>query len=105
MVDDWDYMDGLDFENDPCGFDLRNDHGRCGWYDSGGRDDKCILDEGIVDFLVTLGYVAPSTRKTEAFFMMYMSDPVIQDLPFKERVVLVYENFCFDDDDEAYGDY
>ena len=30
--------------------------------------------------------------------MMCMSDPVIQDLPFKERVVLVYENFCFDDD-------
>ena len=71
MVDDSTYMeDALDYENDPCGFDLRNYHGGRGWYDSGGRDDKCILDNSIVDLLVALGYVAPSTGKMEASFLM-----------------------------------
>ena len=89
MVDHWNHMDALDFENDPCGFDLRNDHGGSGWCANSGSDSKCNLDEGIVNLLVTLGYEVPATRKLEDFFMLCMGDPEIQDLTLEERVKLV----------------
>ena len=101
-------MDALDYENDGCGFDFRNDHGGAGWNNNGDGDRKCFLDEGIANFLVCLGYETPATRKTAAFFLMCMSDTYtdFHDLSFKERVALVYENFCFDDDgiDDSCGD-
>ena len=97
LFDRWDAIDyDLDYEKD-------SDGGGRGLYDSRPSDNKCILDEGIATFLASLGYVVPTTRKTAAFFLLCISDEAIQDLPFKERVVLVYENFCFGDDDECCG--
>ena len=61
MVDHYNHMDALDFENDPCVFDIRNDHGGRGWCTSSGSDRKCNLDEGIVNLVVTLGYELPAT--------------------------------------------
>ena len=95
-------MDAMAYDNDPCEFDLRNDHGGHGWCDSSASDGKCILDEAIATLLVTWGYHVPTTRKTVAFFLLCVSDADISDLPFKERVALVYENFGFRSDDACW---
>ena len=107
LVDNWNHMDQLDFDNDPFGLagwngdacESCNDSG----YDSG--DSKCNFDEGIVDLLVALGYELPATRKMEDFFMHCMDDPEIQDLTLEERVVLVYDNFDFGSDADCLSCY
>ena len=66
-------MDASDYDNDPCGFDLRNDHGSPGW--CANSDSKCNHEEGIVTLLVTLGYELPATRKMEDFSLLCISDP------------------------------
>ena len=96
--DDYPYPGDWDYEMDI-------DDGGCGWYESGPGDNKCVLDKGIATLLVSLGYVVPTKRKTVAFFLECMSDPVIQDLPFEERVVLVYKEFGLGDDEDAICGY
>ena len=101
LVDNWNWMDDMHYNNDPCGFVLRNDHGGRGWCARNASADKCILDEAIATLLVTWGYDVPTTRKSAAFFLMVMNDAATDfpDLSFKERVELVYKNFDFSHDD------